>query len=187
VTTSPTTSVVPAGAPVQLPDLSLSVYRALVADMQADYPENRERIGRGLDVLLSAELRETETAGVYLVQSCKESGLYYRASGLTCTCPDKARHAELQCKHSVAVQLLISAAALAAWERCQAGEPTSPSPPAGPIGCRSCGRESVLDQHGQCDLCGWHDAITIFELTPAGMAYLDRCDAARAAHKAQSA
>jgi hypothetical protein len=105
---------------VQLPDLPLSTYRALVADMQRENPENRERIGRGLDVLLHADLYATAVAGNFLVQSCKDAGVYYLASGVFCTCPDSQRHPGQQCKHAVAVQLFISASALAAWDACQA-------------------------------------------------------------------
>src|SRR4051794_33665482 len=86
--TSPTSSVSPAAAPVQMPELSLSTYRALVADLQTQQPDNRDRIGRGLDVLMGADLYETAECGVYLVQSCRESGTFYKASGLHCSCPD---------------------------------------------------------------------------------------------------
>jgi hypothetical protein len=170
VAITPEVQVTPATAPVQLPDVALSVYRALVADLQAHTPDNRERIGRALDVLLGCAFYETEQGGVFLVQSCRDAGTYYRASGLHCTCVDHQRHPETTCKHSASVQILCSASGLASWERRQRGAPNPPPPPT----CASCGRESELDTRGQCDLCAWCDAVTVFELTPAGQDYLER-------------
>lgn len=124
MTTSPTPSVAPTSGPVQLPDLSLSAYRGLVAELQALRPANADRIARGLTVLLTADIFEAAHAGEYLIQSCRERGTLYRTTGLSCTCPDRQRHPDQQCKHNIAVELLCSASALARcdrWELTEAG------------------------------------------------------------------
>ena len=105
---------------VALPDLTLDQYRAIVARIQAEPDADRARIARGLQVLLGCEIRETETLGVYLIQSCQDSGLYYRATTWGCTCPDRMRH-DVPCKHSYGLQVLSAASAQAAYERAQAG------------------------------------------------------------------
>jgi hypothetical protein len=146
-----------------------------VANYAREYPEAQQqaRIRRALDVLLAAELRETEQAGVYLVQSCQDSGLYYRASGLHCTCPDHLKRPEMICKHSASVSILISAYAQAAWNACQGEAPTPPPPPA-PAYCVSCSRQAVPDETGVCDLCAEYDRSQRFYVTAEGAAYLDR-------------
>lgn len=115
--TSPTATVAPTTGRVQLPDLHFSAYRAIVAHLQATEPTNRERIGRGLNVLLTAEIFEACRLGEYLVQSCANSGLLYRTTSLHCTCPDHQRHPELTCKHSTAITILHAACAEARFDR----------------------------------------------------------------------
>jgi uncharacterized Zn finger protein len=115
---SPTSSVVPASVPVQLPDLGMDAYRAIVAQLPAEQPEHRARIGRAINVLLTSDILETGELGVYLVQSCQDSGHYYRATTWSCSCPDRQRH-ESPCKHSYALQVLSVASAQAAHERAQ--------------------------------------------------------------------
>jgi hypothetical protein len=104
---------------VVIPDLPLTVYRAIVARCQADCPAERARIARGLDVLMTAEIRETDELGLYLVQSCQDSGLSYAATSWVCGCPDRQRHTEQRCKHSWALTILHAASAEAAYERAQ--------------------------------------------------------------------
>jgi hypothetical protein len=105
--------------PVQLPDLPLGQYRALVATMQAQDPDAAARIGRGLTVLMTADIRETAECGVYLVQTSEGGKLYYRATSLRCCCPD-ALQRQVVCKHSHAIAILTAASAAASFERAQA-------------------------------------------------------------------
>ncbi len=104
---------------VALPDLSLGAYRAIVAQLQAEQPAARARIGRALPVLLGCDIRAAGRLGEYLVQSCQDSGVYYRCTSWSCSCPDRARHAA-PCKHSWALTILHAASAVAAYERAQA-------------------------------------------------------------------
>jgi hypothetical protein len=101
---------------VTLPDIGLDTLRGLVAQLQADRPDDRDRIARGLQVLLTAEIRTTAELGVYLIQSCADSGTYYRATALNCCCPDRQRRTR-ECKHSYALQLLSCARAEASWQQ----------------------------------------------------------------------
>lgn len=116
-TQNDTTVTIPAG-------IDFATVRAVIADMQRENPENRERIGRALNVLLTSEIRATATAGVYEVQSCQDSATFYTASGVFCSCPDSQRHPGQQCKHAAAVQAYLSIRALWSWQRCQRWELT---------------------------------------------------------------
>jgi hypothetical protein len=105
---------------VQIPTgLDFATVRGIVAELQAAAPHNRERIGRAVNVLLTSAIRETAELGVYQVQSCADSSVWYTATTLTCDCPDRQRHADQRCKHSVALQVLSVASAHAAYERAQ--------------------------------------------------------------------
>ena len=84
--------------------------------MQAEYPEQAARIGRGLQVLLTSDIRETAETGVYLVQTSEGRDLYYRATSLRCTCPDHMQR-QVICKHPWALSILSAASAVAQWER----------------------------------------------------------------------
>jgi hypothetical protein len=106
--------------PVTLPDLTLGQYREIVATMQAQDPDAAARIGRGLAVLMGADIRATAETGRYLVQSCQDAGIYYVAPSWSCSCPDRQRHEDLRCKHSFAVELLNTASAVASYDRAQA-------------------------------------------------------------------
>jgi hypothetical protein len=110
--TEDTTVQVPAG-------LDFATVRSIVAELQAAEPENRERIGRAVNVLLTSTIRETAECGVYQVQSCADSERYYTATTWACDCPDRQRHADQRCKHSYALQVLSVASAHAAYERAQ--------------------------------------------------------------------
>lgn len=103
---------------VQLPDIGLDTLRGIVAQMQAAARDDaeRDRIGRALHVLLTAEIRGTEEVGVYLIQSCADSGTYYKATSYQCCCPDRQRTGR-ECKHSYCLTLLSAARAEADWQR----------------------------------------------------------------------
>jgi hypothetical protein len=116
--TSPTTNVATTNSPVQLPALPLPAYRAIVATLQAAAPDNRDRIARGLNVLLTCDIFEASRTGEYLIQSCTERGTLYRTTGLFCSCPDAQRGHH--CKHSAAVEILHAACAEASYDRAQA-------------------------------------------------------------------
>jgi hypothetical protein len=106
---------------VQIPaGLDFAAVRGIVAELQAAEPQNRERIGRAVNVLLTSEIRETAECGVYQVQSCADSERYYTATTYACDCPDRQRHVDQRCKHSYALQVLSAASAHAAYERAQA-------------------------------------------------------------------
>ncbi|HEY7066411.1 MAG TPA: hypothetical protein VII06_33370 [Chloroflexota bacterium] len=115
-TTSPaqdTTGVtLPAG-------ISFAAVRQIVAELQATEPANRERIGRAVNVLLTSTIRELPILGEYAVQSCAARDTWYTATTWACDCPDHQRHPDLRCKHSVALQVLSVASAIARFERCQ--------------------------------------------------------------------
>ena len=105
---------------VQIPaGLSFASLRAIVAELQVAEPQNRERIGRAIQVLLTSAIRELPTLGEYAAQSCQDSDKWYTATTWSCDCPDHQRHPELRCKHSVALQVLSVASAAAAYERAQ--------------------------------------------------------------------
>ena len=104
---------------VSLPDVSILVYRELVRELQATHRDEAARIGRGLEVLLGAEIRPTAELGRYLVQSCADSGIHYEATSWSCTCPDRQRHDDARCKHSWALELITAASAIAAYDRAQ--------------------------------------------------------------------
>lgn len=157
---------------VALPTISADELASLVQQMIAGEPTAAARIQRGAGVLLAGALADTDTLGVYRVLGC--DGRIYRTSSGSCSCPDSVNRG-VTCKHSWAARLLSAASAVASWARRAAGEPNPPPPPAPATAvCRSCGRDADVDRHGWCDLCAWDDAITVFELTPAGMTYLDR-------------
>ena len=100
---------------VTLPNLGLATYRQLVAQIQAERPTERERIGRALNVLLGSAIYETGAVGSYLVQSCQDAGTYYLTSTYGCTCPDSAQRApQGRCKHVYSAILLHAASAEAA-------------------------------------------------------------------------
>lgn len=105
-----TTVTLPAG-------LSFAAVREIVAELQTTEPANRERIGRAINVLLTSTIRELPTLGEYTVQSCQDGDTWYVATTWACNCPDHQRHPELRCKHSVALQVLSVASAVARWER----------------------------------------------------------------------
>src|SRR5215212_8178004 len=105
-TSNDSTVTIPAG-------LSFAAVREIVAELQATEPTNRERIGRALNVLLGCEIRELPTLGEYSVQSCTDSSVSYTATTWACNCPDHQRHPGLRCKHSVALQVLSVASAVA--------------------------------------------------------------------------
>jgi hypothetical protein len=107
-----TTITIPAG-------LDFATVRGIVAELQAAEPQNRERIGRAVNVLLTSTIRETAELGVYQVQSCTDSSVWYTATTFSCDCPDRQRHADQRCKHSYALQVLSVAGAHAAYERAQ--------------------------------------------------------------------
>ena len=108
----------PTPALVTLPDLGLSACRQLVAQVQAERPTERERIGRSLNVLLGSAIYEAGTTGRYLVQSCQDAGVYYLTSTYGCTCPDSAQRApQGRCKHVYSAILLHAASAEAAARR----------------------------------------------------------------------
>jgi hypothetical protein len=110
--TEDTTVAIPAG-------IAFATVRSIVAELQAAEPHNRERIGRAINVLLTSTIRETAELGVYQVQSCADSDRSYTATTWACDCPDRQRHADQRCKHSVALQVLSVASAHAAYERAQ--------------------------------------------------------------------
>jgi hypothetical protein len=112
---------------VSLPELDFGIYRAIVRNMQAASPDQRERIGRGVNVLLTAEIRETAECGVYLVQTSTYSDLYYRTTVGRCTCPD-ALQRQIICKHSHAISILHTASAIAARQQVEAAAATNPIP-----------------------------------------------------------
>jgi hypothetical protein len=116
-----TTSRQPQGTTVALPaELSFADVRAIVAQMQAEQPEHRARIGRAINVLLTSEIVPTAELGRLLVQSCEDGKTYYTATTWNCTCPDRQRH-DTPCKHSYALTVLSVMSAQAAYERAQAG------------------------------------------------------------------
>src|SRR3954469_21899017 len=97
--------------------LSFAAVRQIVAELQATEPTNRERIGRAINVLLTSEIRELPMLGEYSVQPCTDSTVCYTATTWSCACPCLQLHPDLRCKHSVALQFLSVASALAGWER----------------------------------------------------------------------
>ncbi len=109
----------PAPTVVSLPALDFGLYRAIVANMQAASPDQHERIGRGVEVLLRSRILETDECGVYLVQASQGGDVYYRATSLRCCCPD-ALQRQLVCKHSHAIAILHAASAIARREQLEA-------------------------------------------------------------------
>jgi hypothetical protein len=97
--------------------ISFADVRQIVAELQAAEPANRERIGRAVHVLLTSEIRATAELGVYQVQSCQDGERFYTATTWQCDCPDHQRHPDQRCKHSVALQVLSVASAIAAYEQ----------------------------------------------------------------------
>jgi hypothetical protein len=116
-TSTPTSSVAPASAPVQLPSVSAPELAALVQRMIGGEPEAAERIKRGVAVLLSGALAETAELGVYRVTGCE--GREYTTTSGSCDCPDATRRA-VTCKHQWSARLLSAMSAAVHFERCQA-------------------------------------------------------------------
>jgi hypothetical protein len=102
---------------VTLPELDCGIYREIVSVMQAAATDeqDRVRIGRAVNVLLTSQILETPELGVYLVQSGEYSDLYYRATSTRCGCPDALRRGK-PCKHSQALAVISVASAIAARE-----------------------------------------------------------------------
>ena len=121
--TSPTAQDTTAATLAGLP---FATVRGIVETMQAVFPAERERIGRGATVLLTAKIFETAETGVYLVQSAQFAELYYQATSLQCCCPDAKRHPEQRCKHSWALDVLSVASAIASRERAEAAAHAAP-------------------------------------------------------------
>jgi hypothetical protein len=111
-TTQNTTVTIPAG-------VAFATVREIVAQMQAEQPEHRARIGRAVGVLLTSEIVATPELGRFIVQSCEDGTTYYTATTWACTCPDRQRNAS-PCKHSYALSVLSVASAHAAYDRAQA-------------------------------------------------------------------
>lgn len=103
---------------VELPALDLGTYRALVAQVQAQHPEEAARIGRAVAVLLTCTIVETTRVGHYLVESCQDRGTFYQASSHSCTCRDAERGH--RCKHSWSICILHAAGDLARRELLEA-------------------------------------------------------------------
>jgi hypothetical protein len=95
---------------VELPDVTFRQLRVIVATMQAQARDQaeRDRIGRGLETILTADLRQTGEVGVYLVQSSRVAGVYYKATSWSCCCPDRQRTGK-PCRHCYAIIILSAA------------------------------------------------------------------------------
>jgi len=104
--------------PTVVSELPLATVRDIVATMQAAFPAEHARISRGVEVLLSSKIVETDTTGRYLVQSTQDGLLYYEATSWACSCPDALKHAAeaLRCKHAFAIDILHIAAAITSRE-----------------------------------------------------------------------
>jgi hypothetical protein len=72
---------------------------AIVRQLEADH--DLGRLSRAVVVLLTRDIRETPTCGVYQVQGC-DTATWYTASTFGCSCPDAALRGVL-CKHSLAL------------------------------------------------------------------------------------
>src|SRR5712692_61073 len=138
---------------VVLGGLPFATVRGIVETMQRAFPDEHQRIGRGLQVLLASKIVETPTVGRYLVQSTADGYLFYEASSLECSCPDHRRNPELRCKHSWALDVLSVASAIASRERAEAATAAPSSQDA-----------DVLDLDP--------DAAIPFELTPLALSAL---------------
>jgi hypothetical protein len=110
--TQDTTVQIPAG-------IDFATVRAIVAQMQAEQPAHRARIGRAVNVLLTSEIVATPELGRFLVQSCEDGTTYYTVTTWACSCPDRQRN-DSPCKHSYALTVLSVASAHAAYDRAQA-------------------------------------------------------------------
>src|SRR4051812_27800646 len=101
---------------VVLPRVDAPELADLVQRMIGGEPTARERILRGVSVLLSGALADTDRLGVYTVQGYEDRT--YTTSSASCTCPDATNRA-VTCKHQYAVRLLSAMSAAARFERCQ--------------------------------------------------------------------
>src|SRR3954449_1723505 len=81
---------------VRLPHVDAPALADLVQRMIGGEPTARERILRGVSVLLSGALADTDRLGVYTVQGCE--GRIYTTSSASCDCPDSVTRA-VTCKH----------------------------------------------------------------------------------------
>src|SRR5215212_11895303 len=99
---------------VTLPTVSAPALQDLVQRMIGGEPTARERILRGLSVLLSGALADTDTLGVYTVQGCEDR--VYTTSSASCDCPDSVNRG-VTCKHQWAARLLSAMSAVARYDR----------------------------------------------------------------------
>jgi hypothetical protein len=97
---------------VAFPALRAAGWAQLVRRLEAQHPDELARLHRGLDVLGSKRILETDTG--YLVES-SVPGQYYRANTFTCGCPDRLQ-GEVHCEHVWAVTILHAASISARFE-----------------------------------------------------------------------
>src|SRR5215212_5410187 len=71
---------------VPLPRVEAPALQDLVQRMIGGEPTARERILRGVSVLLSGALADTDRLGVYTVQGCEDR--VYTTTSASCDCPD---------------------------------------------------------------------------------------------------
>jgi hypothetical protein len=99
---------------VAIPAVSAPALADLVQRMLGGEPAARERIQRGVAVLLSGALHATAELGVYRVDGCE--GRVYETTSGSCTCPDSVNR-YVTCKHQWSARLLSAMSAAARYER----------------------------------------------------------------------
>jgi hypothetical protein len=114
---------------------------------------DRNRLGRAVTVLLVSDILETETLGVYQVQSSCQPDVGYMATSAPCDCPDATQRGQT-CKHQLAITILSAVSAVQARERAEA--------------LASARRRGPCDDALDLDV----DAPLPFELTPRAYAAL---------------
>ena len=101
-----------------LPLIDLGTFRQLVDRLQAQHPASADRIERGAAIVFAhGRILETDTLGVYRVESCQTAGTFYTVTTASCACPDAVRAPQGYCKHVAAVELLTAASVIASRQQ----------------------------------------------------------------------
>jgi hypothetical protein len=111
-TTLPAQDTTATSTPVQFPYLSVAGWTQLVGRLEAQHPDELARLHRGLDILRTKRILETEAG--YLVES-SIPGQFYRANTFACGCPDRLQR-DVRCKHVWACTILHAASISARFE-----------------------------------------------------------------------
>ena len=113
MTTSPTVEA----TTVEMPAVSMPIFRQLVDRLAAQHPASASRVEAAAAIVFKGTIREGAVVGEYLVPSCQTPDRFYTTSTFSCDCPDASRNPTLLCKHRAAVELLVEASVIAARQQ----------------------------------------------------------------------